>query len=88
MAYKPRGFHNVRDETYVSQIASERPICAPRIHCSEEPSVFPDAADATLRGRDDRAPEVPHEHFEGICARFNRALRSGLGTGRPDNTDE
>lgn len=88
MAYKPRRFDNVRDETYVSQIASERPICAPRIHCAEEPSVFLDAADATLRGRDDRAPEVPHEEFEGICERFNRELRSGLGTGRGNNTDE
>jgi hypothetical protein len=79
MAYKPRRFDNVRDETYPNQIAEERPALAARIHCQEDFSVLMDAADASLRGKLKRAPEPPHETFAGKCEWFNEALRAGHG---------
>lgn len=77
MAYRPNPSGQVRDKAYPSQIAAERPMCAPRIHCEISPD-----ADDTLRGG---------EHAMHVTERietFNRHLREGLGTGRPDNNDE
>lgn len=66
MAYKPLESGNIRDKTYPSQIAAERPALVTRIQCEEsgEPS-------ESIRGRegDDRVAE------------FNRRLRAGHGTG-------
>lgn len=78
MAYKPNPNSGpARDKAYPSQIAAERPMMAPRIHCYESPDI-----EDTLRG-DEHAM-----HTESACDRFNRELREGLGTSRPDNTDE
>jgi len=80
MAYRPRRFTNQRDETYVKQISSERPILAPRIQCSEDPDVFEDNVQATLRGRHLTERPAPHEKFEESgCERFQRLLRVGHG---------
>ena len=52
-------------------------MCAPRIHCTDQPE-----PDETLRGGE-------HEmHGSDRVDTFNRHLREGLGTGRPDNNDE
>lgn len=77
MAYKPAPSGPVRDKAYPSQIAAERPMMAPRIHCTD----IPDPEDS-LRGG-----EQPM-HDDTMVDRFNSQLRSGLGTSRPDNTDE
>jgi hypothetical protein len=73
MAYRMNE-HGPRDKAYPSEIAALRPIGATRIHCSDE---MPEQ-DAALRGSES----------DNRVARFNEQLRSGLGTGRPDNTDE
>jgi hypothetical protein len=64
MAYKvnPRG--PVRDRTYPSQIAAERPFGATRIHCAEQPD-----EEATLLGG-----EHPM-HGDEMVERINRQLR-------------
>jgi len=78
MAYKPNPNSGpMRDKAYPSQIAAERPALATRIHCFEPPEI-----DDSLRGGEHA------EHTSSMCDRFNEQLRSGLGTGRPDNTDE
>ena len=88
MAYKPHQFSNVRDETYTKQIAEERPALMTRVIDSEDYSTIFGASEATLRGKRKEAPEAPHDRsFEGVCERFNRELRSGLGTGRPTNDE-
>jgi len=64
----------MRDQCWPSEIAAQRPMCAPRIHCpaSDNEEV------SSIRGSlaDDRV------------ARFNEQLRSGIGTGRPNDIDE
>jgi hypothetical protein len=78
MAYKPEPASGpVRDKVYPSQIAAERPMMATRIHCAEQPQI-----EDTLRGG-----EQPM-HTESACDKFNRELRSGIGTGRPDFDSE
>lgn len=77
MAYKPNITGPVRDKIYPSQVAAQRPIMAPRLHCSQD-NAEEYSPELSIRGdsSDDRV------------ARFNEQLRSGLGTGRPDNNDE
>jgi hypothetical protein len=77
MAYRPSPSGPFLDKAYPSQIAAERPMCAPRIHCTDTPD-----ANDSLRGGE-------HEmHVTDRVDTFNRQLREGLGTGRPDNNDE
>lgn len=66
MAYKVIPSGTTRDCIYTSQIAAERPMCAPRIHCYEQPEV-----EESLRGG-----EQPM-HGESACEKFNRQLREG-----------
>lgn len=75
MAYKPLPSGPVRDRTYPSQIAAERPMMAPRIHCYETPE-----PDETLRGG-----EQPM-HGESAVEKFNRELRGGHA-GRNDGDE-
>lgn len=75
MAYKPVPSGTVRDRTYPSQIAAERPMCAPRIHCYVDPE-----PEETLRGG-----EQPM-HTESACEKFNRELRGGHA-GRNDGDE-
>jgi hypothetical protein len=74
MAYRPdsAGVGLVRDKAYPSEIAAQRPMCAPRIHCSEVPDI-----EASLRGGD---------HTESACDKFNRELRGGHA-GRNDGDE-
>jgi hypothetical protein len=65
-----------RDKLYPSQIAAERPMMTTRIHCYETPDI-----EDVLRGG-----EQPM-HTESACDKFNRELRSGIGTGRPDDSE-
>ena len=68
MAYKPKNAGQVIDRTYPSQIAAERPILATRFQCSDVED------ESSLMG----------EEGEDRVARFNRQLRSGIGTGRAE----
>ena len=68
----------VRDEMWVSEIAASRPKLTTKFRCLEE------------YGDDGRRPSMElmsGSEDESPCERFNRELRSGLGTGRPVNTD-
>lgn len=63
MAYKPADFGpNLRDETYVDEIAAKRPMLASRFQCSEPPEPA-----ESLRGN----------ASDDACATFNERLRSG-----------
>jgi hypothetical protein len=73
MAFKPKYSGNQRDKTYPSQIAAERPMLTTRIHCYEYST---DGNESLAGGEHD-------EHTESAIERFNRQLRSGIGTGRP-----
>jgi hypothetical protein len=77
MAYKVNPTGPVRDKIYPSQIAAERPMCAPRIHCQETPDL-----DATLRGG-----EQPM-HTESQYERFHHELRSGHAFRNENDPDE
>ena len=66
MAYKPNPHGPVRDKTYPSQIAAERPAFVTRIHCEE-----PVEPEETLRGGEKA------EHTSERVALFNRQLRGG-----------
>jgi hypothetical protein len=87
----PRWGGRKRDVTWPSEIAGARPALVTRIHC-DEPYEEMDPRN-TLRGRPiepDRPMPFESEELtvENQVARFNRSLREGLGTGRPDNNDE
>jgi len=83
MAYRPRpAWSRIRDKAYPSEIASQRPFLAPRIHCEEPWEEFD--AEETLRGGGRRRAIMPpsneeYEPLENMCERFNHALRSGHG---------
>lgn len=62
------------DRTYPSGVARERPLLTTRIHCE------PDSPG--------RSEDMVHDQTESAVERFNRALRSGIGTGRPDESSE
>jgi hypothetical protein len=66
MAYKPNPHGPVRDKTYPSQIAAERPALVTRIHCEESPE-----PEETLRGGEKEM------HTDERVALFNRQLRGG-----------
>lgn len=81
------------DRTYPSGVAGARPLLTPRIHCKPEPEVTDDPELAAMRAENSlrracEAPETQGSPLDDRVAQFNRALREGLGTGRPDNTDE
>lgn len=88
MAYDPDPrSSNMRDKAYPSEIASQRPALATRIHCREDYSSMDPRN--SLRGVEPPEPPPPMDWTgENMCDRFNRQLRSGLGTSFPDNTDE
>jgi hypothetical protein len=65
MAYEPNPFGPVRDKTYPSEIAAERPALATRIHCVED-----------FEERDPRNSIRGNEE-DDRCAEFNRQLRKG-----------
>jgi hypothetical protein len=103
MAYKPNPYGNVRDKAYPSEIAAQRPLLAPRIHCAEDPSEMdsdkltgrhPKSEEMAAMEREDRIrmderePSIRGTRTDNRCAEFNRQLREGLGTGRPDNSNE
>lgn len=77
MAYKPLTYGQVRDKAYPSQIATARPIAAPRIHCEETPD-----PNDSLRGG------VQPMHTEAQYERFHNELRSGHGFVNEDDPDE
>jgi hypothetical protein len=65
--YKPNPSGLVRDQTYPSQVASQRPKLATRIHCPEGYEETSGEGSLTASPTEDRVAE------------FNRALRSGHG---------
>jgi hypothetical protein len=68
----------VRDEPWVSEIAASRPKLTTKFRCLEE------------IGEDGRRPSqeiMSGDEDESVCERFNRELRSGIGTGRPTHRD-
>jgi len=77
MAYNPNPSGQVRDKAYPSQIAAERPICAPRIHCEEPPN-----PNASLLGGSQPM------HTETMCDRWNHELRAGHGFRNENDPDE
>lgn len=88
MAYESNPFGPVRDKAYPSETAAQRPALATRIHCTEEPETLdPDLVEVRERNRlerESRDPSIRGSSADSPCERFNRELRSGLGTGRPD----
>lgn len=65
MAYDPNPNRGpIRDKTYPSEVAADRPALVTRIHCVEEADVM--SPDETLRG-----------DGEDRVARLNRQLREG-----------
>lgn len=84
MAYKPRIFSRMRDKAYPSEIAAQRPMMAPRIHCEDSPEEYDDELSIRGTGRHSRSMfQIPYddgrEPLEDVCERFNHALRSGHG---------
>jgi hypothetical protein len=86
--YKPEQHGMIRDKTYPSEIAAQRPLAATRIYCQEPWDEEREMREATIRGdrgfRSYPEPEpVPGPHHgditESRCEEFNRALRSGHG---------
>jgi len=89
MAYKINPSGLIRDKTYPSEIAAQRPLLATRIHCEIPWEEEREMREGTIRG--DRgfdaypssAPPSPGprhgEITENRCAEFNRALRAGPG---------
>jgi hypothetical protein len=73
MAYKLKQYGKIRDVCYPSVIAAERPLLATRLTWEDDR----DANELASRGGEG----------EDMVARFNRQLRSGLGTGRPTNDE-
>lgn len=68
MAYKPDSTTSqVRDVTYPNEIAAQRPLCAPRIHCEPTLEERVEAATESIRG----------SQAEDRSAEFNRRLREG-----------
>jgi hypothetical protein len=86
MAYKPDPFSPVRDKTYPSEIAAQRPMCAPRIHCEQTYEERRNESNSTVRGDQGHTeyPLVPRppgpregDITEDRSAEFNRRLREG-----------
>jgi hypothetical protein len=86
--YKPLQHGLVRDKTYPSEIAAQRPIAATRIHCEVPYEEERETREGTIRGDHGHqsypsAPPAPGPHdgdiTENRCEEFNRALRSGHG---------
>ena len=85
MAYKPKQYGVIRDEMNVAEIAGHRPALATRL-TSEMPFEERDPV-KTLRGQPTEVVEDETYHHGENVARFNAALRSGIGTGRPTNDE-
>lgn len=99
MAYRPDSTGPVRDKAYASEIAAQRPLLAPRIHCEDDYEKRRENDRASIRGDQGYEPNPPYaypvdpsprrgEITEDRVALFNRQLREGLGTSRPDDMDE
>lgn len=65
MAYEPNPFGPVRDKTYPSEVAAQRPALATRIHCVEP-----------FEERDPNNTLMGNESTDRV-ALFNRQLREG-----------
>jgi hypothetical protein len=81
MAYRPNPYGNIRDKTYPSEIAAQRPALATRIHCEESPYVETDRDEAmeheaAIRS-DEREPSIRGSRADDRSAQFNRQLRGG-----------
>ena len=80
-AYKPNPNGPVRDRTYPSEIAAQRPALAPRILCEEDYHERRENDEASIRGDHGTLNEETYEReiTEDRVAQFNRALRAGHG---------
>lgn len=77
MSYKPNGQYGpIRDRTYPSEIAAQRPALATRFHTEAENSF--DMTKDSIRG-DEGEPDYDtgETHFPSRCEEFNRRLREG-----------
>jgi len=63
--YKPNPRGPIRDKSYPSEIAAQRPAFAPRLHCADELDDIIYNETASIRGGED----------EDVVARVNRQLR-------------
>jgi hypothetical protein len=90
MAYRPdsAGVGLVRDKAYASEIAAQRPMCAPRIHCEDRYDERRENERASIRGDQgyDPYPSSPPDPgprsgdiTEDRVALFNHQLRAGHG---------
>lgn len=78
MAYRPESFGPVRDKTYVSEIAAQRPALATRIQCSETRE--DDAPDhGMLESEYSPSQTIRGDRSQDRVAMFNDALRAGHG---------
>jgi hypothetical protein len=76
MAYRPRPFGLIRDKAYPSEIAAQRPLLAPRIHCEESQY---EAENESIRGDNGEMnyDSGRREFVDDRVRDFNRALRGG-----------
>jgi hypothetical protein len=75
MAYRPRQFGLIRDETNVAEIAGHRPALVTRIH-NDVPFEERDP-NLSLRGQPDALLEDESYHRGEAVKKFNRELRGG-----------
>jgi len=89
MSYKVNPHGLIRDKSYPSEIAAQRPLLATRIHCEEDWHERMGSEELSIRGDQGYRPphmeppvssEPPYGSItENRCAEFNRALRAGQG---------
>ena len=85
MAYRPTNFGPVRDKTYPSEIAAQRPALATRIQCEETRE--DDAPDhGMLEAEYSPSRTIRGDRSDDRCAKFNEQLRGGHA-GRNDGEE-
>lgn len=85
--YKPKQDGLIRDKTYPSEIAAQRPALVTRIHCEISWRDEREMREGTIRGDQGLELNAPYEESgprqgditESRCDEFNHALRSGHG---------
>jgi hypothetical protein len=88
MAYRPDSTGPVRDKIYPGEIAAQRPMMAPRLHCEQRGSAMETSDHSEYENEYSPSLSIRGDRSDDRCAIFNEHLREGLGTGRPFNNDE
>ena len=86
MAYRPDSWGAVRDKAYPSEIAAQRPMMAPRIHCPTESSLEEPPDHGEYETDDSSSKSLRGDRNDSPCEKFNRELRGGHA-GRNDGDE-